>query len=115
MQDHSDRFRPVDSDRQEEDADATEPEALETRVTATKDAYMPVAVQIRSVPEELHQTLEARAARTGRTLSEYLLAELRAIAERPSLPERLDRLHRRLLARVAGAGANPPAAGPPYR
>lgn len=56
---------------------------------------MPIAVQIRNVPEELHRKLKARAAHAGRSLSEYLLAELRAIADRPNLPEMLERLHRR--------------------
>lgn len=57
--------------------------------------HMPKAVQIRNVPEDLHRTLKARAVRSGRSLSEYLLAELRTIADRPSLPEMLERLHRR--------------------
>jgi plasmid stability protein len=44
-------------------------------------------IQIRNVPEELHRDLKVRAARTGMTLSDYLLAELRALAVRPTMQE----------------------------
>jgi plasmid stability protein len=33
-------------------------------------------VQIRNVPDSLHRKLKARAADSGQTLSDYLLAEL---------------------------------------
>lgn len=56
---------------------------------------MPVAVQIRNVPDDLHRTLKQRAARAGMSLSEYLLAELEEIAEVPTVEEMLDRLRRR--------------------
>jgi plasmid stability protein len=52
-------------------------------------------VQIRNVPDELHRELKARAARAGMTLSDYLLAELRDLAVRPSMHEWLDRVSRR--------------------
>jgi hypothetical protein len=48
-------------------------------------------IQIRNVPEELHRELKAQAARTGMTLSDYLLAELRALAVRPTMQEWLVR------------------------
>ncbi len=51
-------------------------------------------VQIRNVPDELHGTLKARAALAGMTLSDYLLAELRRVAERPTRAELLERLRR---------------------
>jgi antitoxin FitA len=44
-------------------------------------------IQIRNVPDELHRELKSRAARTGMTLSDYLLAELRALAVRPTMQE----------------------------
>ncbi len=44
-------------------------------------------IQIRNVPDELHRELKVRAARTGMTLSDYLLAELRALAVRPTMQE----------------------------
>jgi plasmid stability protein len=48
-------------------------------------------IQIRNVPEDLHRELKVRAARTGMTLSDYLLAELRALAVRPTMREWLAR------------------------
>ncbi len=44
-------------------------------------------IQIRNVPEQLHRDLKARAARSGMTLSDYLLAELQALAVRPTMQE----------------------------
>jgi antitoxin FitA len=48
-------------------------------------------IQIRNVPDDLHRDLKVRAARTGMTLSDYLLAELRALAVRPTMQEWLAR------------------------
>jgi plasmid stability protein len=44
-------------------------------------------IQIRNVPDDLHRELKVRAASTGMTLSDYLLAELRALAVRPTMQE----------------------------
>jgi plasmid stability protein len=52
-------------------------------------------VQIRNVPEGLHRTLKSRAAHSGQTLSDYLLAELQRVAARPTREEMLARLHGR--------------------
>jgi len=52
-------------------------------------------IQLRNVPDALHRTLKARAALAGMSLSDYLLGEIRQIAERPTLSELHDRLHRR--------------------
>ena len=52
-------------------------------------------IQLRNVPDTLHRTLKARAAMAGMSLSDYLLAELREIAERPTLEELRERLHKR--------------------
>jgi plasmid stability protein len=52
-------------------------------------------IQLRNVPDALHRSLKARAALAGMSLSDYLLAEIREIAERPTLRELRDRLHRR--------------------
>ena len=49
-------------------------------------------VQIRNVPEQLHRTLKSRAALAGMSLSDFLLRELRKVAERPSAEELLRRL-----------------------
>jgi antitoxin FitA len=52
-------------------------------------------IQVRNVPEGLHRSLKARAALAGMSLSDYLLAEMKEIAERPTLAELRERLHRR--------------------
>ena len=49
-------------------------------------------IQIRNVPEDLHRTLKARAARAGMTLSDYLLYEVSEVAARPTLEELAARL-----------------------
>ena len=49
-------------------------------------------IQIRNVPDRLHRVLEARAAQAGMSLSEFLLAEARKIAECPSRQELIDRV-----------------------
>lgn len=41
------------------------------------------AITIRNVPEHVRAELAARAARSGRSLQEYLLAELSELAELP--------------------------------
>jgi len=50
-------------------------------------------IQLRNVPDALHRTLKARAAMAGMSLSDYLLTEIREIADRPTLAELRDRLH----------------------
>lgn len=55
-------------------------------------AKMTKMVQIRNLPERTHRVLKARAALEGTTLSQYLVAELNALAERPSQAELLARL-----------------------
>jgi len=44
-------------------------------------------IQLRNVPDELHRKLKARAATNGQSLSDYLIAEARALAERPTPAE----------------------------
>jgi plasmid stability protein len=56
---------------------------------------MAKTIQISSVPDDLHRKLKARAASEGVSLSDYLLNELRMIAERPTLSEWCDRLAKR--------------------
>ena len=57
--------------------------------------HMSKMIQLRNVPDALHRSLKARAAMAGRSLSDYLLAEIKEIAERPTLAELRERLHRR--------------------
>jgi hypothetical protein len=52
-------------------------------------------IQIRNVPDYLHRKLKARAAIEGMSLSDYLMAEMRRWAERPSLKELRERLKNR--------------------
>jgi plasmid stability protein len=52
---------------------------------------MSTTIQLRNVPEELHQTLKSRAAAAGMSLSAYLRAEFRRIAEVPTLEEMRER------------------------
>jgi plasmid stability protein len=61
-------------------------------------------IQIRNVPEELHRSLKARAAREGKTLSDLILAELPRLADKPSPEQVLARIERR--AAVGGAPAS---------
>jgi plasmid stability protein len=49
-------------------------------------------VQIRNVPDTLHRRLKSRAALAGMSLSDYLLSEIRQIAERPTIDELRARL-----------------------
>jgi hypothetical protein len=44
-------------------------------------------IQLRHVPESLHRQLKARATLAGMSLSDYLVREVRKIAERPTLDE----------------------------
>jgi plasmid stability protein len=53
---------------------------------------MPVMVQIRNVPDELHRTLKSRAALRGMSLSDYLLAQLRESAGMITPEEMAERL-----------------------
>jgi plasmid stability protein len=56
---------------------------------------MPVMIQIRNVPDDLHRRLKARAAMAGMSLSEYLLAEIRESASFPTPEEMKARLESR--------------------
>lgn len=52
-------------------------------------------IQIKNVPDPVHRTLKARAAQAGMTLSDYLLKEISAVAERPTIEDILARLKAR--------------------
>ena len=70
------------------------------RCTCKHARRMSKMVQIRSVPDALHRQLKVRAARSGLSLSDYLLRELKAIAAKPTSDE--------LLARIAARGSTSP-------
>lgn len=63
-------------------------------ITCAHVARMPVMIQIRNVPDALHRRLKARAALAGKSLSDYLLGEIREVADRPTIGELRARLHR---------------------
>ena len=54
-----------------------------------------LTLQVRNVPEQVHRTIKARAATAGQSLSDYVLAELTRIAERPTLEELAQRIDER--------------------
>ena len=49
--------------------------------------HMAKMIQLRHVPDSLHRQLKTRATRAGMSLSDYLIREVRKIAERPTLDE----------------------------
>jgi antitoxin FitA len=51
-------------------------------------------IQIRNVPDELHRTLKAKAAKAGMTLSDYLLSEIEQVADKPTMQEWLEMVSR---------------------
>ena len=66
---------------------------------------MSTMIQIRNVPESLHRTLKARAALAGMSLSDFLLAEIREVAARPTV----DELRKRIAGRASVNPSMPPA------
>jgi hypothetical protein len=65
-----------------------------------------VMVQIRGVSTKAHRRLKARAALEGKSLSEYLRAEIEELAELPTLEEMAERIaaHPPVVG-LSGAGA----------
>lgn len=63
-------------------------------------------IQMRNVPDELHRTLKARAALEGRSLSDYLVAEISVLAQRPSPSELRRRLAGRARVRLSRSSAD---------
>jgi plasmid stability protein len=53
---------------------------------------VPKTIQIRDVPDDVHQRLTIRASEERRSLSELVRAEIVEIARRPTMAEMLDRL-----------------------
>jgi hypothetical protein len=52
-------------------------------------------IQIRNVPKSLRRRLKSRAVLAGMSLSDYLLQQIREVAERPTIEEMRARLARR--------------------
>jgi len=66
---------------------------------------MAVAITIRNVPDHVRDELAARAARSGRSLQEYLAAQLAEMASRPSVEDAIARARSR--SRAAGRLVDP--------
>ena len=52
-------------------------------------------IQIRNVPDEVHREVKARAARSGMSLSDFLLREVERVVAAPPVEEVLARVSRR--------------------
>ncbi len=52
-------------------------------------------ILIRDVPPNVHAKLQERAEKEGRSLQQYLIIELRRLAEHPTMDEVLDRIEKR--------------------
>ena len=52
-------------------------------------------VLVRDVPEAVHAAMQRRAEQRGQSLQQYLAAELKRLAKRPTLDEVPDRIGRR--------------------
>ena len=62
-------------------------------------------IQLRNVPDDLHRVLKSRAALAGKSLSDYLIAQIRRHADYPTVEE----LRQRLRARAEVHPTVPPA------
>ena len=56
---------------------------------------MAVQITIRDVPEKVRDELAARAALQGKSMQEYLRAELERLARKPSVEAWLERVRKR--------------------
>ena len=61
------------------------------RCTCKHAEHMSKMIQVRNVPDQLHRKLKIRAIEQGVSLSDYILAELRRLAERVSPQELAER------------------------
>ena len=67
------------------------------------NACMP-NVQIREVPDDVHNELVRRAERAGQSLQQYLSAQLASIAATPTLDDVLERIENRSKGQLSKAG-----------
>jgi plasmid stability protein len=66
-------------------------------------AVMTVQITIRDVPEKVRDELAARAALQGKSMQEFLHAELRRMTTRPSIDAWLHQVRRRKRAALSRA------------
>lgn len=62
-------------------------------------------VQVRDVPEEVHEALVRQAELAGQSLQQYLTAKLALIATTPTIDEVLDRIEHRSKGRLSSKDA----------
>ena len=62
-------------------------------------------IQVRNVPERVHSTLKARAAREGMSLSDFIKRELARAAERPTMQEWRERTEQAMPIRAKRSAA----------
>ena len=68
------------------------------------NACMP-NVQIREVPDDVHNELVRRAERAGQSLQQYLSAQLASITATPTLDDVLERIEKRSKGQLSKADA----------
>jgi antitoxin FitA len=81
-----------------------DPDVLAFRCDPQQDRGMP-SITIRNVPAEVRDELAARAARSGQSLQEFLLATLTHVARRPDVRTVLERARERIHATGSGLTA----------
>jgi hypothetical protein len=62
-------------------------------------------VQVRDVPDDVHEALVRRAELAGQSLQQFLAAQLARIAATPSIDEIIDRIEGRATGRLSAASA----------
>jgi plasmid stability protein len=67
---------------------------------------MAVMIQIRNVPDQVHRVLKARSALSGKSLSDLILDELKALAALPSAQELQQRLRQAAAFNMSTSSAN---------
>jgi antitoxin FitA len=68
---------------------------LACRSECMQNASMTIQITIRDVPEKVRDELAARAALQGKSMQEYLRAELERLAARPSVDAWLEQVRKR--------------------
>ena len=74
-------------------------------ITCSHTHRMSKMIQLRHVPDALHRKLRLRAIEANMTLSEFLIREVAAVAERPSIDDLLARIRSRSGADLAESPA----------
>lgn len=63
------------------------------------------SVQVRDVPDDVHQALVLRAEQAGQSLQQFLASQLAMIATTPTIDEVLERIEQRPKARLSAENA----------